>query len=268
MSEADSCRADVWLWRARFFKTRSMAAKFVEGGRVRLARAGQESRLDKPARPVRVGDHLVFALGGRLIAVLVLDPRGPELRIGRWHRNSVHAAQMVMTVLPTALLGRFAVDFVTVQDDTGEWRAYAIELNLRKGGTTHPFLTLQFLAGGEYDGDLGTYAGSLWGGYAEMLYLHPRAMLHRVDEGLPVEEIERDSPHEDQQQENRAIEKIQHSGAFVAPDEPGGGECAARSAAGSRLPARWRCTRNLLGCKLRRWSRCPRRALGQSHREG
>ena len=55
------------------------------------------------------------------------------------------------------VLGRFAVDFVTVQDDTGEWRAYAIELNLRKGGTTHPFLTLQFLAGGEYDGDLGTY---------------------------------------------------------------------------------------------------------------
>lgn len=55
------------------------------------------------------------------------------------------------------VLGRFAVDFVTVQDDAGDWEAHAIELNLRKGGTTHPFLTLQFLAGGEYDGDLGTY---------------------------------------------------------------------------------------------------------------
>lgn len=55
------------------------------------------------------------------------------------------------------VLGRFAVDFVTVQDAAGDWEAYAIELNLRKGGTTHPFLTLQFLAGGEYDGDLGTY---------------------------------------------------------------------------------------------------------------
>jgi hypothetical protein len=55
------------------------------------------------------------------------------------------------------VLGRFAVDFVTVQDDAGDWEAHAIELNLRKGGTTHPFLTLQFLAGGDYDGDHGTY---------------------------------------------------------------------------------------------------------------
>lgn len=55
------------------------------------------------------------------------------------------------------VLGRFAVDFVTVQDDAGGWTAYAIELNLRKGGTTHPFLTLQFLAGGAYDDEAGVY---------------------------------------------------------------------------------------------------------------
>jgi len=76
----DSCRADVWLWRARFFKTRSMAARFVDEGRVRLTRGGQESRLDKPARTVKVGDQLVFALGGRLIAVTVEamgERRGP-----------------------------------------------------------------------------------------------------------------------------------------------------------------------------------------------
>jgi ribosomal 50S subunit-recycling heat shock protein len=80
MSELDSCRADVWLWRARFFKTRSLAARFVDEGRVRLTRSGQESRLDKPARPVKVGDQLVFALGGRLIAVVVQamgERRGP-----------------------------------------------------------------------------------------------------------------------------------------------------------------------------------------------
>ena len=79
MSE-DACRADVWLWRARFFKTRSLAAKFIDEGRVRLTRAGQESRLDKCARPVKVGDALVFALSGRLIAVTVAalgERRGP-----------------------------------------------------------------------------------------------------------------------------------------------------------------------------------------------
>jgi ribosomal 50S subunit-recycling heat shock protein len=80
VSEAESCRADVWLWRARFFKTRSLAAKFVDEGRVRLTRTGQETRLDKCARPVKVGDQLVFAVGGRLIAVAVEalgERRGP-----------------------------------------------------------------------------------------------------------------------------------------------------------------------------------------------
>jgi ribosome-associated heat shock protein Hsp15 len=75
-----SCRVDVWLWRARFFKTRSMAAKYVEAGRVHMTRGAVESRLDKPSRIIRPGDGLVFALGGRLIAVRVEglgDRRGP-----------------------------------------------------------------------------------------------------------------------------------------------------------------------------------------------
>jgi hypothetical protein len=55
------------------------------------------------------------------------------------------------------VLGRFAVDFVTVQDEGGAWTPYAIELNLRKGGTTHPFLTLQFLTDGSYDGERGVF---------------------------------------------------------------------------------------------------------------
>lgn len=76
----DAARVDVWLWRARFFKTRSMAARFVEGGRVRLTRTGQETRLDKCSRAVKVGDTLVFAIGGRLVAVTVAalgERRGP-----------------------------------------------------------------------------------------------------------------------------------------------------------------------------------------------
>jgi ribosomal 50S subunit-recycling heat shock protein len=76
----EAARVDVWLWRARFFKTRSMAARFVEEGRVRLTRSGQETRLEKCSRPVKVGDQLVFAVGGRLIAVNVEalgERRGP-----------------------------------------------------------------------------------------------------------------------------------------------------------------------------------------------
>jgi ribosome-associated heat shock protein Hsp15 len=76
----DACRIDVWLWRARFFKTRALAQRFVEDGRVRLTRTGQETRLDKPSRTVRADDILVFALGARLVAVQVVDMgerRGP-----------------------------------------------------------------------------------------------------------------------------------------------------------------------------------------------
>lgn len=80
MSGLDGVRADVWLWRARFFKTRSLASRFLEEGRVRLRRAGGETRLDKPSRTVKPGDRLVFALGGRVISVQVEalgERRGP-----------------------------------------------------------------------------------------------------------------------------------------------------------------------------------------------
>ena len=54
------------------------------------------------------------------------------------------------------VLGRFAVDFVVVR--RGDlWDSYAIEVNLRKGGTTHPFLTMQFLTGGRYDSSTGLF---------------------------------------------------------------------------------------------------------------
>jgi ribosome-associated heat shock protein Hsp15 len=78
----DACRVDVWLWRARFFKTRGLAARAVEAGRIRLNRDTGDVRLDKPSRAVRAGDRLVFALGGRLTCVRVEttgERRGPAL---------------------------------------------------------------------------------------------------------------------------------------------------------------------------------------------
>ncbi|HXE79364.1 MAG TPA: peptide ligase PGM1-related protein, partial [Vicinamibacterales bacterium] len=55
------------------------------------------------------------------------------------------------------VLGRFALDFVAVKNDHDAWDVYAIEINLRKGGTTHPFLTLQFLTDGTYDHEAGVF---------------------------------------------------------------------------------------------------------------
>jgi hypothetical protein len=54
-------------------------------------------------------------------------------------------------------LGRFAIDFLSVKQDDANWKHYAIEINLRKGGTTHPFLMLQFLTNGSYDAGTGSF---------------------------------------------------------------------------------------------------------------
>src|SRR5262252_3740239 len=60
------------------------------------------------------------------------------------------AAKVGARLAREGVLGRFAIDFVTVRE-SNHWQPYAIEINLRKGGTTHPFLTLQFLTDGCYN---------------------------------------------------------------------------------------------------------------------
>ena len=72
----DSLRLDKWLWHARFFKTRTLAARQVSDGKVRV----NSVRVSKPARSIVPGDVLTFpqAKAIRVIRVLALgDRRGP-----------------------------------------------------------------------------------------------------------------------------------------------------------------------------------------------
>ncbi len=71
---ADRLRLDKWLWAARFYKTRSLAAAAVESGRVQVN--GQRS---KPARELRIGDSLAITAAERWeVTVRILsDHRGP-----------------------------------------------------------------------------------------------------------------------------------------------------------------------------------------------
>ena len=66
------------------------------------------------------------------------------------------AAKVGRRLAKEGVIGRFALDFVVVRTN-GKWEPYAIEINLRKGGTTHPFLTLQFLTDGTYNPDTGIF---------------------------------------------------------------------------------------------------------------
>ncbi len=68
-------RADVWLWSARFFKTRSLAKQAIDGGRIEINDASC-----KPARTLHVGDMLKIGRGEEKLQVEVLllsDKRGP-----------------------------------------------------------------------------------------------------------------------------------------------------------------------------------------------
>lgn len=68
-------RADVWLWAARFFKTRSLARQAIEGGRIDVNDAGC-----KPAKALHVGDRLRIGRGDERLEVDVLSlsaERGP-----------------------------------------------------------------------------------------------------------------------------------------------------------------------------------------------
>jgi len=74
----------------------------------------------------------------------------------------VEAARKVgALLLERGVQGRFAVDFVVVRERGGGYRAYALEINLRKGGTTLPFQMLQFLTAGAVDVQTGEFHAPL-----------------------------------------------------------------------------------------------------------
>jgi len=69
---------------------------------------------------------------------------------------AVISKKISSALLKEGVLGRFSIDFLSVKRKA-RWYHYAIEINLRKGGTTHPFLMLQFLTEGVYDWENGIY---------------------------------------------------------------------------------------------------------------
>ena len=67
MNVSESVRMDKWLWAARFFKTRGLAAKACGLGRV-----VSNGQVAKPARDVRIGDKLEITTDGGLFKIDVI----------------------------------------------------------------------------------------------------------------------------------------------------------------------------------------------------
>lgn len=86
VASSSAVRLDVWLWAARFFKTRALARQAIEAGRVEAG--GQRV---KPSRAVHAGDALRIARGEEIFEIEVLAPggrRGPASVAQTLYRES------------------------------------------------------------------------------------------------------------------------------------------------------------------------------------
>ena len=77
----------------------------------------------------------------------------------REYQDELHEAGLKVGehLARAGVVGRLAVDFLCTPKEGGGWDLWAVEINLRAGGTTHPFRTLQFLTGGRYNHETGLF---------------------------------------------------------------------------------------------------------------
>lgn len=94
-------RIDKWLWFARVVKTRTLAARLVSDGKIRLNRA----RIDKPAHPVKPGDVVTASVGRHVRVLKVLAPgvrRGPASEAGLLYEELTVATDAPISAARTA----------------------------------------------------------------------------------------------------------------------------------------------------------------------
>jgi hypothetical protein len=146
---------------ARDLRWERFAAKLAEsGGIVEAWLSGDGARSPSvQLRVTPVGDLEMISTHDQILG----GPSGQIFQACTFPADPAYALEIQRLALRVGevlkrrgVLGRFGVDFVSVPRDGG-WDHFAIEINLRKGGTTHTFQMLQFLTGGRYDPERGAY---------------------------------------------------------------------------------------------------------------
>lgn len=147
----ESSGATLESYSAKFAEMGGIAEAWVEG-RERRSPSFQ-GRVDPMGRIECVSTH-DQVLGGPSGQVF----KGCTFPAAEEYRLEVQEAgrRVGFVLRDRGVVGRYGVDFVSVREGSG-WRHYAIEINLRKGGTTHTFRTLQFLTDGTYDDETGRF---------------------------------------------------------------------------------------------------------------
>jgi hypothetical protein len=149
--------AETWeRYQAKFARMGGIVEAMVHGTQTRSPSV--QCRINPLGETQIISTHEQL-LGGETGQVYL----GCEFPAQPGGRDAMHtaAAKIGHILAERGVVGRFAIDFVTTRD-RDRWNCHAIEINIRKGGTTHPFLTLEQLTGGRYDrrsGEFRTAAG-------------------------------------------------------------------------------------------------------------
>ena len=151
------CVADCESWEtysAKFATMGGIVRCFVPGEDVRSPSV--QCRIDplKHASVVATHDQILGGPAGQVYMGCTFPAHHDYC--SDLHEQGLRVAQVLAE---DGVLANFAVDFMSVQR-AGKWETTAIEINLRKGGTTHPFLMLEFLTDGCYGTATCTYRTS------------------------------------------------------------------------------------------------------------
>jgi ribosome-associated heat shock protein Hsp15 len=79
-TDTPALRLDIWLWRARFFRTRALSTAHIKRRGARITRHGKTRRINKPGTSIMLGDIVTFGRGAHIRSIEVLqfgDRRGP-----------------------------------------------------------------------------------------------------------------------------------------------------------------------------------------------
>ncbi len=145
-------KGETWAhFQTQFKEMGGIVEAFIDGAVKRSPSAQFRVNPLGEVIPISTHDQMLGGPSGQIFLGCTFPaPSAYRLEIQR-------AGHRVAEVLrDQGVLGRFGIDFISVKEgDT--WKHYAIEINLRKGGTTHPFLMLKFLIDGTYDATTGNY---------------------------------------------------------------------------------------------------------------
>lgn len=133
---------------AKFARTGGVVEAWIEGQDKRSPSVQMRINPLRELQIISTHDQLLGGPSGQVFL-------GSTFPADERYRTSLQeAGRRVGQVLRDhGVLGRFSVDFITVKDGAAGWVHQAIEINLRKGGTTLPFQMLQFLTDGRYDAE-------------------------------------------------------------------------------------------------------------------